>query len=249
VTHFELRTTDGITYAACLPFEAEGFLAAFSTRDKTEPGEPVETTAKRFLEAIGRSDARLATCKQVHSADVRVVRTDADASDRSTACDALTARAPDVLLGIKTADCVPVLIADTRTSAVTAIHAGWRGTVGRIVERAFATMAGAWATRRADCIAAIGPAVCGACYEVGPEVLERFKKEFPYAKRFVSNEHDDKGHVDLKTACAIQLELCGFAPDQIFVSDLCTICRNDLFFSYRKEGTRAGRIISVVGTQ
>jgi YfiH family protein len=244
---FELRESDGITYAVCLPFEAEGFTAAFSTRAKSEAGEPFDATAARFLDAIGRPDATLATCKQVHGAAVKRVNTESEARETSTACDALTSRTDGILLGVKTADCVPVLVADTRTSAVAAIHAGWRGTTQRIVERAFATMAATWSTRRTDCIAAIGPAVCGACYEVGPEVLARFKEEFPYAKRFLVEE-GEKGRVDLKTACAIQLELCGFAPDQIFVSDLCTICRNDLFFSYRKEGAKAGRILSVVGT-
>lgn len=247
--YFQIKETDGITYVTCSPFEAEGFVAAFSTRARTEPGEPFDATAKRFLSAIGQSDATLATCKQVHSAEVRVVKGEPDPRDNATECDALTARAEGVLLGIKTADCVPVLIADTRSSAVTAIHAGWRGAASRIVERAYAVMASTWSTRRADCIAAIGPSVCGSCYEVGTEVLERFKNEFPYAKRFISNEHDDKGHVDLKTACLIQLEMCGLSHDQIFVSELCTICRNDLFFSYRKEGLRAGRILSVVGSQ
>lgn len=244
---FELRSTDGITYVACLPFEAEGFTAAFSTRAGAAEGERFEATAERLLSAIGMPDAGLATCRQVHSAVVRAVTTEADARDRTAECDALTARAPGLLLGVKTADCVPVLIADRRTSAVAAVHAGWRGTAGRIVERAFAAMMATWSVRRADCIAAIGPAICGSCYEVGADVLGRFKAEFPYAKRFVSNEAGGKGHVDLKAACAIQLELCGFDPEQIYVADYCTMCGNDLFFSYRKEGVRAGRILSVVG--
>ena len=80
------------------------------------------------------------------------------------------------------------------------------------------------------------------------ELLEKASTgELPYAERLVSNPHDDKAHVDLKTACAVQLELCGVEPDQIYVSDACTMCRNDVFPSYRKEGARAGRILSVVG--
>jgi YfiH family protein len=247
VSDFEYRTSDGTTYLTCLPFEAEGFTAAFSTRDAGAAPEPVEATAARLLEAVGHKGARLATCKQVHSSIVRLVKTDDDVRDRSTECDALTAREPGLFLGIKTADCVPILVADRRTGAVAGIHAGWRGASTRIVERAFAAMMAAWTSRRSDCFAAIGPAVCSGCYEVGAEVLDRFRSEFPYASRLISNPHGDKAHLDLKTACVVQLELCGFKPDQIFVSDACTICENDRYPSYRKEGARAGRILSIVG--
>jgi YfiH family protein len=247
VSDFEFRSSDGTTYLTCLPFEEEGFTAAFSTREGAADLEPVETTAERLLAALGRSGARLATCRQVHSAKVRIVRTAADVRDRATECDALTALDPGLLLGIKTADCVPVLIADRRTGAVAGVHAGWRGASARIVERAFAAMMVAWKTTREDCIAAVGPAICAGCYEVGTEVLDRFRTEFPYATRIISNLHDDKGHLDLKDTCATQLELCGLAPENIFVTDACTMCSNELFPSYRKEGARAGRILSVVG--
>ena len=86
------------------------------------------------------SGAPLATCRQVHSSIVRAVRADADVRDDETECDAVTAERPGLLLGIKTADCVPVLIADRRTGAAAAVHAGWRGTASRIVERSFASM-------------------------------------------------------------------------------------------------------------
>jgi YfiH family protein len=242
---FQMRSADGTTYLACLPLEEAGFTAAFSTRAGAAPGEPTGQTARRLLEAIGRPGTPIATCKQVHSTTVRTI--EGEAPGPETECDALTARQPGLLLGVKTADCVPVLIADRRTGAVAAVHAGWRGTAGRIVERTFAAMIASWATRRSDCLAAIGPAVCGRCYEVGPEVLERFRGEFPYAKRFVSDGEGGKGFVDLKAANAIQLEMCGLTPEQVFATDLCTICQNDSFPSYRREGERAGRILSVVG--
>lgn len=244
---FELRTTNDTTYLACPAFEAEGFVAAFSTRAGSLEGEAFDATAARLLGAIGYSDIQLAHCKQIHSSIVRTLKSPEDIAGTPEECDALTVSAPGVLLGIKTADCVPILIADARTGAVGAIHAGWRGTVARIVERAFAAMVGAWGTRRSDVLVAIGPAVCGACYEVSRDVLDRFKGEFPYAKRFVSNERGDKGHIDLKLACSIQLELCGVEPEQMFMTDYCTMCSNDLFFSFRKEGARAGRVLSVIG--
>ncbi len=247
MSDFEFRNGDGTSYLVCVPFEDAGFVSAFSTKQGAADGEELDVTASRLLGALGLKDAPLATCRQVHSAVVRAVRSEADVLDRKTECDGLTAKRPGLLLGIKTADCVPVLIADPTTGAVGAVHAGWRGTASRIVERGFATMAALWKSDRTDCIAAIGPAVCAECYEVGPEVLARFRNEFPYAERVISNPHGDKANLDLKMACAIQLELCGFDPEQIFVSEACTICQNDIFPSFRREGTRAGRILSVVG--
>lgn len=245
---FELREGDGTSWLACLPFEDQGFVAAFGTRVGTVPGEPAEDTAARLVTALGLGDARLVMAKQVHSAVVRVLGTDRDLAEIGrTECDAMTTARRGTLLGIKTADCVPVLIADTRTRAIAAAHAGWRGAAARIVERAFATMVAKHGASRADCIAVVGPAISAAAYEVGSEVLERFQTEFPYASRIISNVHDDKGHIDLKEACAIQLEMCGLDREQIFVSDACTMLEPDRWFSYRREGTAAGRIISIVG--
>lgn len=245
---FEFREGDGTSWLTCLPFEDQGFVAAFGTRAGTIAGEPAEATAARLVAALGLRDVRLGMAKQVHSAVVRVLGTDRDLTEISRVeCDAMTTARRGTLLGIKTADCVPVLIADTRTRAVAAAHAGWRGAVSRIVERTFATLVAKHGARRADCIAAVGPAISAQAFEVGTEVLERFQTEFPYASRIISNVHDDKGHVDLKAACAIQLELCGLESEQIFVSDACTMGEPERWFSYRREGTAAGRIISIVG--
>jgi YfiH family protein len=245
---FELRRADGTTWVACPPLEAEGFVAAFSTREGAADGEPLADTARRLLAAVDRPDATLVTCRQVHSTSVRLVKAARDAGSAEAECDAVATAVPGLVVGVKTADCVPILIADLETRAVAAVHAGWRGTAGRIVERAFAMMIATWKTHRSDCVAAVGPAVCAACYEVGPEVLGRFRDEFPYADRVISNASGDKGHLDLKLANAIQLELCGLDRDGIFVSDYCTMCSSDLFYSYRREGARAGRILSIVGS-
>lgn len=248
VPMFELREGDGTSWLSCLPFEDQGFVAAFGTRVGTLPGEPAEATAARLAGALGLGDSRLVMAKQVHSAIVRVLESDRDLADTGrTECDAMTTARRGTLLGIKTADCVPVLIADTRTRAIAAAHAGWRGAAARIVERTFATMVAKHGASRADCIAVVGPAISAAAYEVGSDVLERFQSEFPYASRIISNVHDDKGHIDLKEACAIQLEMCGLDREQIFVSDACTLREPDRWFSYRREGAAAGRIISIVG--
>lgn len=245
---FELREGDGTSWLTCLPFEDQGFVAAFGTRIGTIPGEPAEATADRLKAALGLAGAQLCMAKQVHSSVVSVLRTDRDHDGIGhIECDAMTTSRRGTLLGIKTADCVPVLIADTRTRVIAAAHAGWRGALDRIVERTFAMMIAKHGARREDCIAAIGPAISAPAFEVGAEVLERFQSEFPYAARVISNVHDDKGHLDLKAVCAIQLELCGFDPEQIHVSDACTMLEPERWFSYRREGGAAGRIISLVG--
>jgi len=245
---FELREGDGTSWLTCLPFEDQGFVAAFGTRLGAVQGESADETARRLVAALGLGSVPVCMAKQVHSAMVKVLVSDRDRAEIARAeCDAMTTSTRGTLLGIKTADCVPVLIADTRTRAIAAAHAGWRGAVARIVERTFATLVAKHGARRGDCIAAIGPAIGAAAYEVGAEVLERFTTEFPYASRIVSNVHDGKGHVDLKTACAVQLELCGLEPEQIFVSDACTMSEPERWFSYRREGTAAGRIVSIVG--
>jgi YfiH family protein len=249
VSDFEFRSADGITYVVCVPFEQAGFTAAFSTRDGAREGEPVSSTAGRLLGALGASGMTVATCRQIHSSTVRAIDTDADAANDAVEADAMVTKRPGVLLGVKTADCVPVLIADTRTRAVAAVHAGWRGITGRIVERTFARLMGGFGTRGADCIAAIGPAICASCFEVGAEVVATFRDEFPYADRLISNVHDEKGHIDLKLASQIQLELCGVPVESISVTTACTMCETDKYFSYRREGARAGRILSVVGAR
>jgi YfiH family protein len=195
-----------------------------------------------------------AHCRQVHGSSVHTIRALADAHGSHTEADALTTNQSGILVGVKTADCVPVLIADRGTGAVAAVHAGWRGAASHIVERTLAAMIHTWGTSCENCLAAIGPAVCARCYEVGPEVVRRFEQEFGYARRLLAgrasedaNGQTGKMHLDLKLACRIQLEMSGLTADQLSEAPYCTICDNDLFYSYRKEGDRAGRILTVVG--
>jgi YfiH family protein len=158
----------------------------------------------------------------------------------------------NVLLAVQTADCLPVLIADTKSNVVAAIHAGWRGTAGRITERTVADLMLRHGVNPRSSSAALGPSACADCYEVGEEVIEKYKKEFGYwRKLFVNFKQGGKAHLDVRAANIQQLAFCGFSPDRIYVSDYCTIHQNDLFFSYRREGgsqpNGTGRLLSVIG--
>jgi YfiH family protein len=190
--------------------------------------------------------------------------------------DALMTRQRGLLLGIQTADCVPVLIADTKTRAVAAFHAGWRGTLARIVERGVGTMRLEFGSQPKNLIAAIGPAVGACCYSVGEEVRHEFESQFVYAPELFSEVYDsdpvrDKYpmlfltarapghsnigpqiHLDLHEANRRQLLDAGVSAKAITVVGECTACARlrdgrRKYFSHRAEHGFTGRMLSAIG--
>ena len=157
--------------------------------------------------------------------------------------DASVSDRPGDLLGIETADCLPLLIVDPDQRRVAAAHAGWRGTVAQISRAAVRTLVDA-GSDPAHLLAALGPSIGSCCYEVGPDVEEAFGASG--SKFFVPGRASRK-HLDLVAANRAQLEEAGLVPANIDGLGLCTRCREDLFFSYRRDGASAGRMISVVG--
>ncbi len=151
--------------------------------------------------------------------------------------DALLSETPGRLIGVKTADCLPVLLADQRHRAVAAVHAGWRGTVAEVCLSTLRAMAERWGTRPEDVHAAIGPGIGACCFEVGPEVAVRFGRPF------------ERGHIDLECVNRTHLIGAGVAPERIYCAALCTVCHADLFHSFRRDRERAGRMISVIGVR
>ena len=261
--NFSFRQTNGLTYLVCEPIEQLGFLNAFSTRQTTESNEftlghfsadqreQMVSNRNRFKAAVGLPQATLVTAKQIHSADVRSIENHEDAQSDPQPGDALTANLSNLLLGIQTADCMPIVLVDTRTRAFAGVHAGWRGTFQEIVVRTVERMQQAYGSRPEDLHAALGPAICAENFEVGPEVLEQFRSKFSYADALISHEQPNgKGHIDLNRCNAQQLIDAGMRPENIYDSALCTVARNDLFFSYRKERGHeryVGRLMCVVG--
>lgn len=262
---FRWRKKDGVHALSCAPLERDGFANAFSTRlggvsrmphdalnlagfDDDAP-ENIHENRRRFLRLFDE-DWALAVCWQVHGADVRVVGDKSDARSDEERCDGLISNAPGVLVGVKSADCVPVILGDRRTGACASVHAGWRGTAARIVPRALARMRAEFGTDPADVRAATGPAALACCYEVGAEVINAFRGNFNNSDELFTPTRDGHARIDLHEANRRQLIAAGVAAARIHMLPLCTMCRTDLFFSYRREKSvygRTGRLLSVIG--
>jgi len=231
----------------------------------------VEANRARFETAIAAKKMRLVALRQIHS---DVIQLAAGPFAEAPSADALITRAPDLLLGVQTADCVPILLADTRRCVVAAVHAGWRGTLARIAVKALGRMQMEFGTRPADVVAALGPCIGRCCYQVGSEVARSFAAQFPGAADWFDGPYEQlaygedplwlpwltmmpPGHVpppprvqlDLRASNRRQLIDAGVPEEQIDVSDLCTACRTDLFFSYRREGGKSGRMMAMIGVR
>ena len=269
---FYWREHDGVRALICAPLEHDGFTNAFSTRlggvspmpqdtlnlagFNEDDAENIYENRRRFLKLLAGTWT-LAGCWQVHGAVVRVVHNQQEAQTKPGTlgddeyCDALVSRTPNVLLAIKTADCVPVLIGDAKTRAFAAVHAGWRGTSSSILMSAIAQLQKEYGTDARDLRVAIGPAANACCYEVGSDVLEKFKELFPQSDHLFTATRPGHARIDLQTANRDQLIAAGVSPEKIHVASLCTMDRNDLFFSYRREKSihgRVGRLMSVIGS-
>jgi purine-nucleoside/S-methyl-5'-thioadenosine phosphorylase / adenosine deaminase len=240
--------------------------------------ERVLENRKKFFGAIGpgkepqeNGAAKLqpVTLRQIHS-DIPH-RVDAAPGEPKQG-DALFTRKPGYLLAVQTADCIPILLADTRLRAVAAVHAGWRGTLRRIAAKTLGRMQMEFGTRPEDVIAALGPGIGRCCYEVGEDVAREFNAQFSNAREWfdgpfdalASGESDPNwlpwltmkppGHappplrvnLDLHAANRAILADAGVPHARIFSADYCTACRTDLFFSYRRERA-TGRMMAAIG--
>jgi YfiH family protein len=205
---------------------------------------------------VGKSGVELVTMRQVHGAAVRRVRLgdELQTADGKAVveADGLMTNEKGMLLGVQTADCVPVLLVDTEKRVVAAFHAGWRGTVARIVEQGVGRMQVDFGSKTKDLRASVGPAIGACCFEVGEEVLAAFEGEFGYASDLFSGVSGGKGHVDLHEANRRQLLDAGLSGSAISVLGECTACTRvgdgrRKYFSYRAEKGVTGRMMSVIG--
>jgi YfiH family protein len=188
-----------------------------------------------LIHGFGTRDSRvpeaLATVKQIHSAICVAAEGRSGVLGQA---DALIENTPGNAIAVKTADCIPVLLADERRRAVAAVHAGWRGTAARIVSAAIDAMTERFGTQPSDLHAAIGPGIGVCCYEVGPEVMAQFGGQ-------------GRGHLDLEAENRRQLENSGVASQRIYAAHLCTMCRAEEFHSFRRDRDAAGRLYSFIG--
>ena len=231
--------------------------------------ETVAQNRRLLAEAItGDAATPLVALRQIHSNLVVL----ADASlEQPRKADGLMTDEPGLLIGIQTADCIPILVADRKRRVVAAFHAGWRGTVKRIVESGIGRMRLAFGSRPEDLTAAIGPGIGPCCYSVGEEVLSSFESQFAYARELFSEVYDSDPirtrypmlfltqsapghsnigpslHLNLAEANRRQLLAAGLKPRAIHFVGGCTSCRPELFFSHRASEGRTGRMMSVIG--
>lgn len=229
-----------------------GIVHAFSTRRAersdftmgplSSPNPIIPMNRARFQAVIGAPGWPILKLRQVHSGIVRDMD-DTTAAGDPVEGDASVTSLPGALLGVQTADCVPILIADSAGSCVAAIHAGWRGSAAGITALTVTRLINRFQVKAEDLVAAIGPHIGVCCYEVGPEVVAAIKEPSAIERR----SEWTKPHLNLLAANRQQLLEAGLLGQHIDVTSLCTRCRPDLLFSYRREGDRTGRLLSVIG--
>jgi purine-nucleoside/S-methyl-5'-thioadenosine phosphorylase / adenosine deaminase len=283
VAPWRVRKTRGLQLLELVPFLKFPWLVhGFSTRPggvsslesekvlnlgfmEWDARENVLENRRLFQSVLGAADLDLVPLKQIHSDVIRVFpgpaaepcKGDASATDR-----------PRLLLAIQTADCVPILLVDPKKRAVAAIHAGWRGTLARITQKAVGQMQFEFGTKPSDLLAAIGPSVGPCCYEVAADFVTKFTAQFADAADYFDEPRSGEEpnplqwlnmkppghqpppknvHLDLRKANSSQLAAAGLLARNIYISDLCTACHTGLLFSHRREGPLSGRLMSVIG--
>jgi len=268
-----------------LPWLAHGFSTRLGGVSKAHGGktlnlgitdedtrEAVQENRRIFLRAInavqGRAVMPYVSAKQVHSAVIHHITA---IPEKPLTGDGLITNLPGVVLTVRTADCIPVLLADRKRKAVGAFHAGWRGTFARIVEKGVGEMRAKFESEPKDIFAAIGPGIHRCCYEVEEEFKQKWSAQFAYVDDLFEEVFDSnalhlkfpllfltqrapghgapamKLHLDLIEANRRQLLDAGVPAKNIWVSDLCTSCRTDLLFSHRAERGKTGRMMAAIG--
>lgn len=256
---FFWREHGGVKVLVCKALENAGFANGFSTRlggvsefpsgdlnlagfDEDDESN-IRENRRRFLKVFD-DDYRLSTVWQVHGKGVKTIDSQAAAENTAEEFDAIISSMPGLLIGVKTADCVPVLVGDPAANAFAAIHAGWRGTAAAIVAAAIESMHREFGSRPADLVCAIGPAATIKNYEIGQEVIDRFDA------KYLNRTRPGHAMIDLNRANRDQCIALGVNETNIFTAPFCTMERTDLFFSYRREKFtlgKTGRLLSVIG--
>ena len=210
--------------------------------------EAIQKNRKTLCQLLGIEDHSLLMPHQVHLAEIAVVDREMltlpteEILQKLDGIDALMTNEAGVCIGVSTADCIPVLLYDPIRRASCAIHAGWRGTVQRIAEKAVARMTEVFGSDPKNLIAQIGPGIHLESFEVGDEVYQTFEKEgFPM--ELISKKYE-KWHIDLPECNRLQLVAAGIPETHIAVSPVCTFQQSDTFFSARKLSINSGRIFT-----
>lgn len=259
-------TRNGVTYLAFPSLEQTGMVRhAFSTRmggvsqgpyatmnfsfTRGDDPDAVRENYRRMADALGVEMEKMILTWQTHTTNVRVVTPedmgkgvvkDRDYRD----VDGLVTNIPGVTLVTFFADCVPLYFLDQKNRAIGLSHSGWRGTVKRMGQKTLETMRQAFGTKPEDVTACVGPSICQDCYEVGPEVIEEFEKEFDRDdhNRLFYKKENGKYQLNLWEANRIILLEAGVPESNVMVTDICTHCNPDLMFSHRRTPEKRGNL-------
>lgn len=247
----------GLTILRCTPLsDIPGLAHAFSTREVdgredfdlgggSETDVTILERRRRFLVAAGLGSALPFVLQQVHGAEI-VAASSSSGGVRADAAWWSDRRDARAVPAVRTADCVGLLLADRRGGAGVAVHAGWRGTAASIPRRAVETMT-TQGSPPSELVAALGPAIGPCCYEVGDEVVGAIGAVTPGGAAPGRTGENGGFFLDLRAAVARQLEGAGVVPKRIHSAPWCTRCRADWFFSYRRDGAAAGRLMAALG--
>ncbi len=230
------------THLSLAPLAAAGVAHAFTTRHHAP--ELTDPAASAALRALGEPSAGVRWARQVHGTTCLVV--DGTPPGPVGEADALISGRRGTTLAVFTADCLPIVVADPARSLLAVAHAGWRGTVAGLAGRLIGTLADRFAAEPSRLTAAIGPSIGPCCYEVDEPVMEPLRRAFPgrWARWTRPGAGPGKWWLDLWQANAEQLVAAGVRAEAILNPRLCTGCRRDLFYSYRKEGP-GGRLAAL----
>jgi len=251
-TAFSTTRHGGVSVGAYASFNANHYCG--------DDSKCVETNRSLLCRELGIDNDHLIVPHQTH--DIRTLVIDNDffslspsaRAERLEGIDAVCTNLPDTCVCVSTADCIPILIYDGVRNAVSAVHAGWRGTVKRIVMKHLAVMHETYGTNPFDCHAIIGPGISLDAFEIGDEVYDEFRNaDFDMnliAKRYpASNNMGTKWHIDLPLCNKLQLLHAGLREDHITLSGICTYTQHSDFFSARRLGIKSGRILNGIMLQ
>lgn len=214
----------------------------------------VHENRRRYFGALGLDPSRVVRVRQVHGSDVLVVDEALAGRDKfprllldgDDSYDAMVTDLSNLSLAISTADCLPIFLVDPHRPAVGAIHAGWRSSVKGIVAHALQKMQDVYGSDPGECFAAVGPGIRGCCYEVDEPVIGPLKMAWSAWEACVTPAGADRWMLDLAQLSIAMLHAQGLRKERVFDTGLCTACRGDLFYSYRTEKPKTGRMISLI---
>ena len=242
----KLTQFSNIIHGTTLKSDIFPYMFSFALHTGEEDSE-IFKNRRYLVEKLGLDkEFNIVLANQTHSSNIEIVEKKQTLGwikhhDALKDCDALITNQKNILIGVLTADCVPVLLYDKHREVVGAVHAGWKGSYGKILSKTVKKMSDVFDSDPKDIYAVIAPSIGVCCYEVGSEVANNFQDN---TKKQLKN---DKYMLDLKIENHDQLIGAGLSDENIEISDWCTSCDNDRLFSYRKEQGCSGRFLSFIG--